>query len=172
MRIILLSFLFLPLLVQAQEEMNKVITDSTLQEEVLYGYCTVEGLRHFHAFMPFFNEGFELYQPEPAQVESFRDQLAAYDITIVLGTWCSDSQTQVPRFIRILMDAGYDMERLTIISTDRKKQAEGTTIEELDISLVPTFIFYMDGAEAGRIIESPDTSLEDDILRILSGSDE
>jgi len=37
------------------------------------------------------------------------------------------------------------------------------------IKRVPTFIFYKNNVEAGRIIENPATSLEQDIVNILTG---
>ena len=39
----------------------------------------------------------------------------------------------------------------------------------LDIDRVPTFIIYKNNIEAGRIIENPITSLEQDMVNILTG---
>jgi hypothetical protein len=41
----------------------------------------------------------------------------------------------------------------------------------LNIVRVPTFIFYKNNSEAGRIIEVPKTSLEQDMVNILSGNE-
>ena len=38
----------------------------------------------------------------------------------------------------------------------------------MEIELVPTFILDYNGEEIGRIIESPEESLEKDLLRIIS----
>jgi hypothetical protein len=38
-----------------------------------------------------------------------------------------------------------------------------------DITNVPTFIFYRNGKEINRIVESPVISLEKDMLSILAG---
>jgi hypothetical protein len=40
-------------------------------------------------------------------------------------------------------------------------------VEELKVERVPTFIFYRDGKEIGRIIENPKTSLIEDFLEIV-----
>ena len=42
--------------------------------------------------------------------------------------------------------------------------------EGLNIEKVPTFIFYKNGIEIGRIIESPEKSIEKDFLKILNGN--
>jgi len=40
-----------------------------------------------------------------------------------------------------------------------------------DMQRVPTFIIFKNNIEAGRIIENPLTSLEQDMVNILSGKD-
>jgi len=41
----------------------------------------------------------------------------------------------------------------------------------LNIESVPTFIFLKNKVESGRIIETPHTSLEQDMLNILTGNE-
>jgi hypothetical protein len=53
---------------------------------------------------------------------------------------------------------------------DAKKSPVGE-YEGLGIQRVPTFIFYKNNIEAGRIIENPATSLEQDIVNILTRND-
>ena len=43
--------------------------------------------------------------------------------------------------------------------------------EGLDIQRTPTFIFFKNGVEIGRIVETPRDSLENDILKIVSGQE-
>ena len=40
-------------------------------------------------------------------------------------------------------------------------------VEDLKIERVPTFIFYRDGKEIGRIVENPSNSLVEDFLDII-----
>jgi len=47
--------------------------------------------------------------------------------------------------------------------------AEKTKVEKQKIEKIPTFIFIMNGKEIGRIIESPNESLEKDMLKIIRG---
>jgi uncharacterized protein YcsI (UPF0317 family) len=54
---------------------------------------------------------------------------------------------------------------------DKDKKTPTGSAKENDITNVPTFIFYRDGKEINRIVESPVAFLEDDILAILSGAD-
>jgi hypothetical protein len=54
-----------------------------------------------------------------------------------------------------------------LIGVNREKQGLSDEAEELDIEFVPTIIFYKDGSEIGRIVETPAESLEKDLLKIL-----
>ena len=59
-------------------------------------------------------------------------------------------------------------EKITFIGVDNAKLSPVGEYDNLDIQLVPTFIIYKKNIEAGRIIENPTTSLEQDMLNILS----
>ncbi|MEZ4907148.1 MAG: thioredoxin family protein [Saprospiraceae bacterium] len=89
-------------------------------------------------------------------------------IKVFLGTWCSDSRREVPRFIKILNEAGFDMQNLEIMCLDRDKKAPDYTSNTFNIQYVPTFIVYQKNKELGRIIETPENTLETDLLKILS----
>ena len=89
------------------------------------------------------------------------------DITIVMGSWCSDSQWHVPDFYKILDKINYPSDKVTLIAVNEDKKTEEDEIDTLNIKLVPSFIFYRDGSELGRIVESPEKSLEVDMLGIL-----
>ena len=86
---------------------------------------------------------------------------------MVLGTWCGDSRREVPRFYKILESLEYDLENMTVICVNTSKTADGTNVDQLNIQKVPTIIYYKDEIELGRIIESPQESLEKDMSSIV-----
>ena len=91
-----------------------------------------------------------------------------YKIDVYLGLWCKDSLNNVPLFIKII-DA-LDMEglRVNYFSVERSdKQDTLYFVPELKVERVPTFIFYCDDAEIGRIIENPEKSMIEDFLNIV-----
>ena len=51
------------------------------------------------------------------------EKIDAIEVTIVLGTWCSDSQREVPRFFKVLNEAGYNDKRVKVIAVDKNKEA-------------------------------------------------
>lgn len=109
------------------------------------------------------------YQPNPETTDKLRPLLKGVHITLLMGTWCKDSRREVPRFVKILEEAGYPAGSVEVISVDRDKTTPGQFENGLELLQVPTFIFYRDGEELGRIVEFPIEDLESDMLKILSG---
>ncbi|WP_281541078.1 thioredoxin family protein [Maribacter aestuarii] len=119
-----------------------------------------------------FTPNFENYSADVTTILKFQKELKNYQILIFLGTWCGDSKREVPRFLKILDIANFPNKNLKIVALDRRKEhyKKSPTGEEwgLNIQRVPTFIFYKNGKEVNRIIETPNTKLEEDILAILT----
>ncbi|WP_298309681.1 thioredoxin family protein [uncultured Aquimarina sp.] len=121
-----------------------------------------------------FSENYESYVPKETIINDIKTNIQAYTIKIFMGTWCGDSKREVPKFYKTLNEANFPLNRLTTIAvaSDREhyKQSIGGEQEGLNIHRVPTFIFYKDGKEVHRIVESPKTTIEKDIKDILSGN--
>jgi hypothetical protein len=87
---------------------------------------------------------------------------------VFLGTWCSDSRHQVPRFLKVIDLTRSSLQRVSLYGVDRNKKSPGGTEASYHIERVPTFVFLKQGKEIGRIVESPQTTLEGDMLSILA----
>lgn len=149
------------------QDMNQVIVDPNIEEEILYGYCNRQGLISGQ-FSIWFDPEYHSYNVNDSIAFSINpDYLLNCNITVIMGTWCSDSQREVPRLFKILDYLNFPENRLTMICVDRKKNADGTEVQDLNIDLVPTIIFFNEGEEIGRIIESPQESLEADMRQIF-----
>lgn len=148
------------------QEMNRTIKDERYNRDILIGYCNREGLKQGD-----FGEDYELeyndYEPRKGIVRKLARHTKGVDIVIILATWCPDSQEQVPRFYKILDEAGISDDSITLICVDGYKKVQGIDLEQYNAERVPTFIFYSDGKEAGRIIEMPEESLEEDFYSIV-----
>ena len=89
-------------------------------------------------------------------------------IKIVMGSWCPDSRREVPRFMRVLNAIDFPTDKVQLIGVDRDKNSPVDNYSSLNIQRVPTFIIYKNNIETGRIIETPATSLEQDMVNILT----
>ena len=119
-----------------------------------------------------FVKGRDAYTPDQEVIGKIREvNKDGLSIQIVLGTWCPDSRREVPRFMKILDLIDFPSAEVTFIGVDNSKQAPVGEYDKLGIERVPTFIFLRNKIEAGRIIENPVTSLEQDMLNILTGNE-
>ena len=168
MKIILLSIFTTVLFVTTSysQTMNNMVQDTALDQEVLIDYCDRMGLESGE-FGTYYKLEYDDYQLNDSLVKLIGESINDFNITIVFGSWCSDSEQQVPHFYKILDQAGYDNSRLKIIAVNRQKNTEEVHIEDLKIELVPTFIIYRSGDEIGRIIETPIETLENDLWKII-----
>ena len=148
-------------------QFNQTTFDTIAKEEVLIGYCTREGLEK-GIFESYFNDEYKNYKPESTVIQALSGQLSDISTTIIMGTWCSDSREQVPRFFRILDAINAPHGQITIICVNKKKLCKDLSLDEYALNKVPTFIFKRNSAEAGRIVETPTVSIEKDLLSIIN----
>ena len=99
-----------------------------------------------------------------SQIHSLFDDI---EVTIYMGTWCEDSQREVPSFFKII-DALEAIDQVQpIVGLNEDKVSHDGSAEQAGVTNVPTFVFSKDGKEINRIVEFPIISLEQDILDIL-----
>lgn len=111
----------------------------------------------------------DFYQPDSATIEALKSVNGRYKVDIFLGTWCSDSEREVPHFFKIIQQANLQNKlSLQLYAVNRKLKLENDLTDRLKIKRVPTFIFYQNDKEIGRIVETPNDLLEKDLLTILS----
>ncbi|MFN4082213.1 MAG: thioredoxin family protein [Bacteroidia bacterium] len=89
-------------------------------------------------------------------------------VLIVAGSWCSDTKLHLPALIKVLNECNVTNEKVLLYFVDFNKKTDVFDAKALQIELIPTFIFYKNGKEIGRIIETPKVSIEDDLLKILN----
>lgn len=108
-------------------------------------------------------------------VAALQDVAPGAELDVFLGTWCGDSEREVSRFQKMVEVAGggepFPFE-VTLIGVDRDKAEPAALLEGEDILYVPTFVVRRGGEEVGRVVESAETSLEEDLLRLLTGEAE
>ena len=121
------------------------------------------------------DEGWKKVYEEFTPDDSFIETLASKSgenlkIDVYLAFWCGDSKRNVPAFLKIIEKIKKLNNNLTVdyYSVKRKPTRETKYfVEDLKIERVPTFIFYRDHKEIGRIIENPKKSLIEDFLEII-----
>jgi thiol-disulfide isomerase/thioredoxin len=119
-------------------------------------------------YSEWYKKGYDDYQFNTEAVNQLIDKdKSGISIKVIMGTWCPDSRREIPRLMRILDIWQFPASNLTFIGVDDAKNSPVAEYNKLDIQKVPTIIIYKNNVEAGRIIEIPVTSLEQDMVKIL-----
>lgn len=163
----LLLFLLPFLFINCNSTGKIIINDN---EKIMIGKASKSDLEK-SPFNSWYTSGFNEYKPNKDIVDQLKDKVTNITVTIFMGTWCEDSQNHVPHFYKVLEACQFKNRGITLIAMDRNKTTPELFEKDLNITNVPTFIFFEKGVEINRIIESPKISLEQDMLDILSGKD-
>jgi thiol-disulfide isomerase/thioredoxin len=130
----------------------ETITDNDKVSKIFKGLISKEVLQYESSFKWFENNS-KNYQPNAAAVAALKEN--GHKITILAfgGTWCEDTQNILPKFFKLITEAGFLQSQLTLYGVDRPKKTTGTIAEDNGITNVPTFIILQNGKELGRVVE-------------------
>jgi len=142
---------------------KKVFKDGV---NMLYGEITRDDL--FSEYPAWYDDYME-YKPDSTIIKSLALLHSDLKIEIFLGTWCSDSRREVPKFFKTVDESKFvDDKQIQLWAVDRNKSLDSGLTDEKEIFNVATFIVYRDDREIGRIIEQPDhDNIETDLLYII-----
>lgn len=164
---VFILILFASILMQGQD-MNKLVIDERTEKPMLIGACNYDAFADTN-FGWWYQSGYTDYEINESAIDDLNPNPEEITITVVLGTWCSDSRREFPHFAKLMDLIGFPRENIKIIAVNRAKVAEGDEVAGLNIEFVPTFIVYRNGGEIGRIVEAPTLSIEEDLVGILKG---
>ncbi len=118
-----------------------------------------------------FDPMYQSYKPDEEALKTIQENINDYEIKMFMGTWCADSQLEVPKFFKLLDMSDYDLDRLEVTAVREDKTLPDGSQKEYDVTYVPTIIFFKDGEEVGRFVEYAQDELEKDIAKIVSGQE-
>jgi len=107
------------------------------------------------------------YQPDIETAAPLQALEQDIEIIVFLGTWCPDSQREVPRFLKIIETIQNRNITVKMLGLDRSKRDPEGVAEAHDIQFVPTFVALRGEAELGRIVEQPIVTIEQDLVEII-----
>jgi hypothetical protein len=121
---------------------------------------------------PAWHDNYVDYEPDSSIINALSAPHPDLKIEIFLGTWCSDSRREVPRFFKTVDESKFvQNNQIKLWAVDRSKSLESGLTDERGIVSVSTFIIYKKDTEIGRIIEQPENeNIETDLLSIIQGS--
>lgn len=157
-----------------EKRQENYISDKLVQDpendgaQMLLGKVNYVDFKNDSLF-PWMSENFKAYKPDSITLIGLKKELKGVYIKAFMGTWCEDSQREVPGFYKILKSIGINEERIDMIAVSHDKDTPQGYEKELNIAYVPTFIFYKQEQELGRFVEyAQGATLEEDILTIVT----
>ena len=131
--------------------------------EILLGEINIDQLKEYTKHWS------SNYNPNSDILAKIKPLIKKRGIVLIMGTWCEDSEREIPGFIKILESINYDIKKMRIIAVDENKITPNFIEKDYELINIPTIIFYDNKNEINRIVEFPIKSIEEDILDILTG---
>ena len=150
----------------SQRNMNKQVADTIDGGMMLLGPINAQGLNQ-EPYSLWFEENSKAYTPDMTVVEEIKPLLKSCYIKVFMGTWCEDSQREVPALMKLLNLTEFDQSQLEIIAMTHDKDTPENYEADYEIEFIPTILLFKDGAELNRIVEYTQETMEQDLLKIL-----
>ncbi len=139
----------------------------TQQEEkmevILTGILNFDDLRQ----QPGYDDNFAAYTPDAELIAHLRTITTPTEIVVIVGTWCPDCHRETPRLAKILSEINNPHIDVTYIGIDRTRTDPEGLSAAYDFQRIPSILVHQQGAEIGRIVEAPKSTLEQDLWQIL-----
>ena len=168
--IIILTILMVlfPLATKGQEKQYNVETESVSEyvDKILNGPITKQGLKKM-PYKIWFNTNYKTYIVDTQTLKNIKKKrLKDLKILAFMGTWCHDSNREIPRLLRVVEELGI-ADQLELYGVDVNKKSQLEREKAYGLEKTPTIIFLRDGKEIARILEEPEVSFEHHMVEIL-----
>ena len=143
---------------------------ATSGEMILLGKINKANLQ-VSPLTPWFNQDYQIIPIEAKWIESVKPYLKGLRVKIFMGTWCEDSQREIPHFFKLLESLEFDPNHIEMYAMSEEKSTPENFEKGWEIFNIPTIIFLKNGIEINRFVEFPKISLESDIIKIIKRED-
>ena len=111
--------------------------------------------------------GAKTYHPNRDMIDGLNRIAGDYRFVVFSGTWCSDTKDLLPKFYKVLTEANIDLRSVEMYGVNRAKQALNIETTLYGIKNIPTIIIMHQFREVGRIVETVNLSIEEDLYAIM-----
>ena len=139
-------------------------------EMILLGKINMANLQTSN-HTPWFNQDYQRISIDTKWIESVKPHLKGLSVKIFMGTWCEDSQREIPHFFKLLESLEFDRNHIEMYAMSEEKSTPENFEKGWEIFNIPTIIFLKNGIEINRFVEFPKISLESDIIKIIKRED-
>jgi hypothetical protein len=115
---------------------------------------------------PSFKQIFEAYQPSQQEISAVQN-LTGKSLIVLFGTWCHDSEREIPRLLKLLEVSQVKLKALSLRALNYSKQDPSGLHHTYNLESTPTIILLDGEQELGRIVEAPRVSLGQDLAGFI-----
>ncbi len=115
-----------------------------------------------------FNYNYVEYVPKSDPIQAIHNISEPVEIKVFLGDWCIDSKKHVPALIKTLEFADNPNIKVTYINVTRDKKNPAELLAGWNVTQLPTLIALYNGTEIGRMVETPKSTVDEDLSAILA----
>ena len=112
-----------------------------------------------------FKESYQAFTLSDSDIALVKSWPSNVRVDVYFGSWCHDSQREVPRFLKLAEQNTQVSYQL--IGVDYDKLEPSGSAQNHNIKHTATFVIYQNNEEIGRIVERPTVSLVADISAML-----
>ncbi|MBB1334331.1 thioredoxin family protein [Pseudoalteromonas sp. SG43-7] len=109
-----------------------------------------------------FSNEYNNFVPTVADTQAMQT-LKGKDILVLFGTWCHDSQREVPRLLKLLDSSKVALASLKLVAVGYDKRDPEGIAARYQLKYSPTIIVLTAGEELGRLVEKPKASIASDL---------
>lgn len=144
-----------------------LIVSAQAQKNIPTGALTRKAIERYS----WFEEAYKTYTPDLPTITKLKTALQEQKqlrLLVILGTWCSDSQQEVPRLLKVLDQCEAPKRFIKMYAVNKRKTRPACIIAAYRVQRVPTVICLdTKHKEKGRVVEHPAQSWEKDLLLLF-----
>lgn len=110
-----------------------------------------------------FKKEYDSHVPESKDVNNF-NMLKGSDLVVFFGVWCHDSQREVPRLLKLIDMSGVNLNSVTLVAINQKKELPQSYQEQFKVKYTPTFFVLQQQQIIAELVEKPKNSITQDLL--------
>lgn len=130
------------------------------------GFTDIDSIENNNEYS-WFGTNYRSYEPDKLVIDSMMSLPSEYKLLVFGGVWCDDTQNLLPKLYKCSDHVNISRSDISLYLLDEEKQSSQGLEKTYKITNVPTFIVLKNGVEAGRITESVQSTLENDLLQIM-----
>ena len=111
-------------------------------------------------------------QPSQKAIDVLNQITEPTQVTAFFGTWCHDSQREIPELIKLKQAVTNPNFKLKLIALDREKKDNQGLAKKAGVKFTPTIVVTQQGKELGRIVEKTTQPIGLELADILDSANE